>query len=289
MPDYAEHRIESPSFNLSSKVQNHVQCVYFYEKPAIYSFMKLSRHEFMGAPKKAVTLIGMSGVGKSYLSGILSKEDWQDYSCDYLIGAKYLAEALGGEAANMSQDNILGLSEFVGQVGDEVKGGLPLAEFQKRQKMYKEAELQSLIDACADIESSRGDFILDTTGSVCELQAPDVLEQLGQRSLFVYLKVRQEGHAEILRRAVEYPKPLYYAPDFLLERLEAYKEQFDVEDVAHIEPVAFLQWVFPFLFEARLAKYQALADQYGVTIYSDQFADVKNSDDIMRVIEGALN
>lgn len=250
--------------------------------------MKIKKQQFIDQPKKAVTLIGMSGVGKSYLSGVLDAAGWRGYSCDYLIGTQYLAEALGGHADGMRADNILGLSEFVGQVGDVAKGGMALAEFQRRQQMYKDAELQSLQDACVAMDEAEGHMVLDSTGSICELDAPDVMEALGQRSLFVYLKVRQEGHGEILRRAVEYPKPLYYAPKFLLERLEVYKTQFDVECVDAIDPVEFLRWVFPFLFEARLAKYQALADQYGVTIYSDRFADVKSADDIVDVISAEL-
>ena len=250
--------------------------------------MKLTREEFLNSPRKAVTLVGMSGVGKSYLSVLLAQSGWVNFSCDYLIGSHYLKDHLKGAAQGLSEDNILGLSEFVGQVGSQEKGGLALEEFQMRQKMYKDAELKSLADACKEIDKADAPIVIDSTGSICELNAPNTIDAIGQRTVFVYLKVRQEGHEEILKRAVEYPKPLYYSPDFLLERLDSYKQQFDVVKTDMIDPLAFLRWVFPFLFEARLQKYQALADQYGVSIYSDQFNDAQNADDIIQIIAEAL-
>ncbi|MBX2834914.1 MAG: hypothetical protein KTR28_08070 [Micavibrio sp.] len=250
--------------------------------------MKITKREFLASPKKAITLIGMSGVGKSYISEILSKDGWLNYSVDYLIGAHYLREALGQASGEMSAGNILALSEFVGQLGAAEKGGLDLGEFKKRQSMYCNAEIQAMKDACGAIDGADGNIVVDSSGSICELNAPTVINEVGHRSLFVYLKVRQEGHGEILRRAVEYPKPLYYSPDFLIDRLDAYMEQFDVAGVDMINPNEFLRWVFPFLFQARLEKYQVLADFFGVSVYSDKFADVKSAEDVMAVIAEAL-
>lgn len=250
--------------------------------------MKITAQEFLEQPKKAITFIGMSGVGKSHVSCQLAEWGWKNYSCDYLIGTEYLKDVLGG-GDGISEDNILGLSEFVGQVGDGSKGGLPLEEFQRRQKLYYDAEVQSLRDGCDEIAQAGGHTVIDSSGSICEIEDQGVLKELGEKSLFVYLKVRQEGHGEILARAVQYPKPLYFPPAFLLERLEYYRAQFDVAAVEQIDPVEFLRWVFPFLFEARLSKYQALADQYGVTIYSDQFLDVRSEEEFLTIIAGALD
>jgi hypothetical protein len=249
--------------------------------------MKMSAQEFMGQPQRAVTLVGMSGVGKSYLSAKLAGWGWDDYSCDYLIGAEYLKDLLGSETL-MQADNIAALSEFVGQVGDIARGGMALQEFQRRQRLYYEAEVQSLVDARDAIAAAEGDFVLDSSGSICEIEDEGVLEALGQDSLFVYLKVRQEGHGDILARAVQYPKPLYFPPSFLMERLASYQRHFDVDGVEQVDPLAFLRWVFPFLFEARLGKYQRLADAYGVTIYSDRFNGVESQEDFLAVIEEAL-
>lgn len=250
--------------------------------------MKLSGKEFLSLPKKAVTFVGMSGVGKSYMSCMLDDWGWHSHSCDYLIGTDYLAEQLSG-GKDMRADDIGSLSAFVGQVGDVAKGGLALDEFQRRQKLYYDAEVQSLRDACSVIDDADQSVIIDSSGSICEIEDDELMNELGARSLFVYLKVRQEGHGDILSRAVQYPKPLYFSPDFLLERLEYYKAQFDVESVQQIDPLEFLRWVFPFLFESRLPKYQALADAHGVTIYSDQFYGVKSEGELLQVIADALD
>ncbi|HEY5700686.1 MAG TPA: ATPase, partial [Gammaproteobacteria bacterium] len=52
--------------------------------------MKLTHEEFMRLEHKAVTLLGMSGVGKTTLANRLPKKEWFHYSGDYRIGTKYL-------------------------------------------------------------------------------------------------------------------------------------------------------------------------------------------------------
>jgi len=52
-----------------------------------------SKSDWRGTAQKRVALIGMSGLGKSYLSNILrSSGDWFHYSVDYRIGTHYLGE-----------------------------------------------------------------------------------------------------------------------------------------------------------------------------------------------------
>lgn len=250
--------------------------------------MKLNKDEFRALAKKSITLIGMSGVGKSYLSELLQKQGWYSHSCDYLIGTRYLAEELGAFAQDMSADDISALSRFIGQLGNVSKGGLGMDEFCRRQDLYKEAEVRSLIEAERVIAGRDENVVIDSTGSICELGADEELEALARQSVFIYLKVRPEHHDEILRRALDYPKPLYYERGFLLERVDTYLAERNLSDVGEIEPMAFLRWVFPYLFEARLSKYQSLADRYGVSIYADQFQDVQTADEMMAVIEKAL-
>ena len=53
--------------------------------------MKLSANEFINSQHKRLTLLGMSGVGKTHLAKLLSKSDnYFHYSGDYRIGAQYL-------------------------------------------------------------------------------------------------------------------------------------------------------------------------------------------------------
>ena len=56
--------------------------------------MKLTASEFTKWPNKAITLLGMSGIGKTTLANKLPKSKWFHYSGDYRIGTKYLEEPI---------------------------------------------------------------------------------------------------------------------------------------------------------------------------------------------------
>ncbi len=248
--------------------------------------MKLSKQEFLEQPRRAITFIGMSGVGKSHLSLQLEDWGWHNYSCDYLIGTKYLGAQLEGA---VSADNILNLSEFVGQIGSPDKGGVGLDEFARRQKMYYEAECAVLRDMPEALGGVAGDFVNDSSGSLCEIEEAAILDAVGQQTLFIYLRVPSSQHSKILERALEYPKPLFFPKAFFDEHLAAFQKEFSVERVEEIDSLEFLRWVFPYLFEARLPKYQALADKYGVTISTDTFDGVSLEEDFINIIAKALD
>ena len=50
--------------------------------------MRMSRSDFLAWPHKAITLLGMSGVGKTTLAYKLPSTKWFHYSGDYRIGTK---------------------------------------------------------------------------------------------------------------------------------------------------------------------------------------------------------
>ena len=54
--------------------------------------MKFTVRELRAWEHKCVTLLGMSGVGKTHLSAHLRRHDWFHYSGDYRIGTRYLDE-----------------------------------------------------------------------------------------------------------------------------------------------------------------------------------------------------
>ena len=56
--------------------------------------MKLSVREFRDWKHKSITLLGMSGVGKTRLSNMLRRHQWFHYSGDYRIGTRYLGEPI---------------------------------------------------------------------------------------------------------------------------------------------------------------------------------------------------
>ncbi len=115
--------------------------------------MKITSEEFLKQPRKAITLMGMSGAGKSYLAAKMARWGWVNYSCDDLIGMKYLKDKLSSVPAD---DPMQLLSAFVGKIGNPAKGGLGTEEFRRRQKLYYDAEAQALRDTVEAIEARTG-------------------------------------------------------------------------------------------------------------------------------------
>ena len=51
-----------------------------------------SASDFRKQPAHAVTIMGMSGVGKTTLAVMLQRSGWFQYSVDYRIGTRYMDE-----------------------------------------------------------------------------------------------------------------------------------------------------------------------------------------------------
>ena len=131
-------------------------------------------------------------------------------------------------------------------------------------------------------------FINDAGGSVCELDDPQTLECLAENTLIVYIKATAKDEQELIRRAESDPKPLYYREAFLDEMLGIYMQERKIEFVAMIEPDDFVRWVFPRLFNARIPRYEDIANRYGYTISTTDLWQVQSEQDFLSLIEHAL-
>jgi len=249
--------------------------------------MKLTKQEFLDQKQKAITLIGMSGAGKTHISCQLEKWGWYNYSCDYVIGDKYLRDQLEN-AEGLSTDDISAISTYLGKLGNPDMGGFDLALFKKRQKAYYDAEVKALYAMGRELLDTDKHFVHDSTGSLCEITDEEVLRQIGTQTMFVYLKTGEAEEQEVLKRASEYPKPLFFPPDFLDDKLSQYIEENSLSGVEEIEPDEFSRWVFPILFDARKPKYQRLADLYGVTVSSEKFKSLTSPEEFIEIIADSL-
>lgn len=263
--------------------------------------MPITLSEFNAISHKVITLMGMSGVGKTYLSTMLGGEGWYHYSCDLEIGTRFLGDEVvsalskqrGVPVENtITAGNLSLLSDYVARLGDPARGGLPIDEFRRRQKQYFEAECKSLL-ALKDVvkqahEEGYVSVINDSTGSMCEIDDQTLLDSVDENSLIVYIKASPEEEKQVLKRAQTYPKPLFYSPERFDEWLDSYLTENALESADYIDPDDFSRWVFPRLFENRLPKYQRIADQYGVTIPSEAFKGVTNEAEFMHVITSHL-
>lgn len=261
-----------------------------------------------------LTLLGMSGVGKTHLATLLNKENsCFHYSGDYRIGShyldthilqniknymledNYLAELLEDNAIkvenNISFDNLSSVSNFLGKVGNPNLGGLPLKEFIRRQNLHLEAEKLAMLDAQKFIKKSQEQkyeyFINDAGGSLCEIDDDNIYQKLADNSLIVYIKASENTKIEVIKRAQTHPKPLYYNPDFLQQKLTDYKTLHNFDYAAQINPDDFVRYIFPYLLEYREPKYQNIADRFGITILADDMYKCKNSADFFKLLEQA--
>lgn len=257
----------------------------------------------------------MSGVGKTRLSNILRQRNWFHYSGDYRIGTRYLDEPILDNIKkeimqipflrdllrsdsiqitnNLTVDNLKPVSTFLSKLGNPELGGLGLKEFKRRQALHREAELATMRDVPEFIGKAHDiygydHFINDAGGSLCELNDDETIKLLAEHTLIIYIQATEKNEKELIQRAELDPKPLYYREEFLDQQLDEYMSERDLEYVALIDPDDFVRWVFPRLFYARIPRYEAIADQYGYTVTSDELLKVTNEDEFLKLIEGKL-
>ncbi len=277
--------------------------------------MHMTRDEFVNWPQKAVTLLGMSGVGKTYLANRLPKTNWFHYSGDYRIGTKYLAEPILDNikrqamrvgflkdllrsdsiyiANNISVHNLEPVSTFLGKIGRADMGGLPTAEFKHRQALHMQAESAAMHDVVEFIDKAHeiygyDHFLNDAGGSICELPPGPAIDALTEHTLILYLKADTEMEEELIRRAVNDPKPLYFNDSFLDQKLAEYLTREKLESAEEIEPDRFVKWMFPELLEHRKPLYEALANQHGYTVNAGDISSIDSESDFIELIADGI-
>jgi len=278
--------------------------------------VKFTVEEFRNWGHKKVTLLGMSGVGKTHISALLRRHEWYRYSGDYRIGTRYLDESildLIKEQAmqvpflsellrndwiyirnNIKVDDLGPVLSFVGKLGNPELGGVPLDEFVRRQAEYRRGEIAAMRDVPEFIRKAREiygyqHFVNDVGGSLCELGEPSVIDLLVEHTLILYIKVTdREEEQKLIDRAQSDPKPLYYRPEFLAEQLEVYLRENGLAYAAQMDPDAFTRWVFPRLFHSRIPRYDAIAGPHGYTVTSREVAQVRDEGDFLQLLETAI-
>lgn len=253
-----------------------------------------SLDEFAQLPH-AVSLLGMSGVGKTMLSKQLRRDsNWFHYSADYRIGTAYLAEHILDNIKfrimrtdpfvadllrsdsiyinhNISVDNLDPVSTYLGMFGDPENGGLDKKTFLERQEQYRSAEVNSMQDVPRFLEKAWRiyeckDFINDASGSLCEIvdlndENDPVIKALTSASMILYIRANEAGEEALKRRAQTDPKPLFYHPAFI----ERYLAD-EPDDGAGVDSKSFARRLFPSLLDDRKPRYSEFAARYGFEV-----------------------
>ena len=276
--------------------------------------------DWENAKSKRVMLFGMSGLGKTYISEMLRDAgDWFHYSVDYRIGTRYmgehitdnfkreamrnpfLAELLRSDAiyiaSNLKFSDLSPLSTYMGKPGDPAKGGIPFAEYLRRQRLHRDAEINAMTDTVHFIDRAKdlygyNNFICDTSGSVVEVvdgNDPNdpVMQTVSQHLLPVWIEGAPDHKEELVRRFSSAPKPMYYQEDFLVKCWDAYLAEKKVSE-QNVDPDDFIIWGYRKLIEERLPRYRAIAQNWGITVPAKDIASVKSASDFDALIAATL-
>ena len=279
-----------------------------------------SSKEFRSWPHKAVTVFGMSGVGKTRLSRLLQDHRWFQYSVDYRIGTRYMGEHIVDNfkreamrvqflrdlllsdsiyiCSNITFENLSPLSTYLGKPGDPAKGGIPLSEYKRRQNQHREAEIRALLDVPEFIERARDiyqytHFVCDSGGSLCEVTNPDdkndpVLSSLAGHTLMLYIEGNPAHTRMLVERFRQNPKPMYYQPAFLDAKWAEYKELNKIASDDAVDPDGFAVWGFEQLLHHRVPLYQAIARHHGYTVRMEDIPRVQCETDFLSLLGKAI-
>ena len=277
--------------------------------------MRMTRKEFLAWPHKAVTLLGMSGVGKTTLAYKLPASKWFHYSGDYRIGTKYLAEPILDNikrqamqvdflrdlllsdsiyiSSNVTVHNLEPVSTFLGKIGNPSLGGLSVEEFKRRQRLHREAEIGAMRDVIDFIKKAQeiygyDHFINDAGGSVVELDDSETLRLLAEHTLIIYLKPDAALEKILVQRAISNPKPLYFQEPFLDARLKEYLKLKGISSTDQIVPDEFVRWIFPSLVEHRKPLYEEITSEYGYTIDATALGGIEGEQEFVELLASAL-
>ena len=279
-----------------------------------------SSAEWRAATDKRVLLFGMSGLGKTHVSNMLRDDaGWFHYSVDYRIGTRYMGEFIADNfkreamkvpllrellmtdsvyiSSNITFDNLAPLSTYLGKPGDPAKGGLPFAEYCRRQNQHREAEIAALLDTsrfaarAADLYGYTN-FVCDSGGSICEVVNADdpadpVMQALSADMLMVWIKGSDAHRDALIRRFDRSPKPIYYNPDFLTQIWQTYLDR-EGKPADAVDPDAFLRFAYAQVLNHRQPRYAAMA-KWGVTVTAEDIATVTDAEAFDALIARALD
>lgn len=192
-----------------------------------------------------ISLIGMSGTGKSYWSKKLEKSGFIRFSVDEMIEKK-----LQKKFPSLKINGISSIAKWMGHPFEP--------QYKSANMAYLELEEESMRDIFSAIESPENSdkkIVIDTTGSLIYLN-PRTLKTLTRLSKAVYFKVSKDDYRKQLDIYISDPKPVIWGNKFKIKKGES-----NTQALAHC---------YPALLKYRTEKYEKIAD---ITLDVSQLKD----------------
>ncbi len=148
-----------------------------------------------------LSLIGMSGAGKSHWAQKLAAAGFRVISIDDRIEKKLAPELAAG-----GYRGIGGVAAWMGWPDDPA--------YREREKKYLECEVQSMGEALDEIQASGEEgTVLDTTGSVA-YTGEEICRRMQSLTSVVYLEASPAEEEVLIARYLSDPKPVLWGDQF---------------------------------------------------------------------------
>jgi len=153
-----------------------------------------------------LSLIGMSGSGKSLWSAKLSETGFRRFCCDDLISERLASELIRPDGS------IMGLGDWMGFPYE--------SRYREREARYLVCEIEVLNEILQYLESGdkddEKDIVVDTTGSVI-YTGEDILKRLRQCTTVVHLSTPFEVQKLMLNAYIANQRPVLWRNFFAKE------------------------------------------------------------------------
>ena len=158
-----------------------------------------------------LSLIGMSGSGKTHWSTELAELGFLRFCCDELIADKLAPELM------RSDGTVLALGEWMGFPYEP--------KYKEREYKYLACEIEVIGEILGYLsQSNPGEkVVVDTTGSVI-YTGKDILERLKSNSTVVHLATPPEVKERMLRACMDQPRPVLWREVFSKKHGETNEE-----------------------------------------------------------------
>lgn len=236
------------------------------------------------SPAVNTLIVGMSGIGKSWLARqLVANGRWRRISIDTEIQSRYLREeiltrfheevatcpmisrlqALDAVTLDLDhhQETLAPLTAWLGMPGDRRFGGITFDEYQRRQDAHFAAERCALEDLL-NTSDDGPPLLVDTGGSFCEVVSIDepLFKDLQQKFRIVSLRESDALVSRLIDRFSAHPKPIYFPRDLLAKYWQLFLQTGDLGG-HEVMPNEFALFAYEQLIALRRDKYTAIADQ----------------------------